>query len=145
MIKYSFSGHVDYLHIVLRLTSQPSLNAESRPLVWGQRVASLAKNFQNPTISLPTLSQRLPTYEIMSEPKMDENTDGSAFDNFFESLGEKTEHLMHKDLAVESKPSININNSKEPTTQTISTDTGNDQRVVDEIESLCMNCHENVC
>lgn len=72
------------------------------------------------------------------EPK----ADGAAFDDFFESLGKKAEHLT-----IEER-----NDKKDPATNgTASLDTApkdeedeNESKIVDEIESLCMNCHENV-
>jgi hypothetical protein len=49
--------------------------------------------------------------------KRKEMADGAAFDDHFESIGKKANHL---------------------------TESEDDQRVVDEIESLCMNCREDV-
>jgi zinc finger protein len=76
----------------------------------------------------------------MTNPTGDDpKPDGAAFDDFFESLGKKAEQLT-----------INGQNgdpeSLAATSGTV-TDTHNedDQKVVDEIESLCMNCHANVC
>lgn len=60
--------------------------------------------------------------------------DGAAFDDFFESLGKKAQNLTvneqngHKEDAA--------NGGAELTDE-------DGQKVVDEIESLCMNCHEN--
>lgn len=75
----------------------------------------------------------------MTNPTGDSpNPDGAAFDDFFESLGKKAEQLT-----------INGQNgnpeSLAATSGTV-TDTPDedDQKVVDEIESLCMNCHANV-
>jgi zinc finger protein len=62
--------------------------------------------------------------------KEDPKPDGAAFDDFFESIGKKTENLTVKDEPTDgAAPKLNDEE---------------DQRVVDEIESLCMNCHENV-
>jgi len=58
-----------------------------------------------------------------------ENTSAPATLSAFESLGQKAAEL-----------SINDNNQ----TALPTLDDGEDQKVVDEIESLCMNCHENV-
>jgi zinc finger protein len=76
----------------------------------------------------------------MSNPTQeDPRPDGAAFDDFFESLGKKAENL-----------SINDQNGKHEsalaTNGTVAAKPGEkeDQRVVDEIESLCMNCRENV-
>jgi hypothetical protein len=53
--------------------------------------------------------------------KRKEMADGAAFDDHFESIGKKANHLT-----------------------TGETESEDDQRVVDEIESLCMNCREDV-
>ena len=64
----------------------------------------------------------------------DPKSDGAAFDDFFESLGKKAEDLN----IAEQKPDSNGTASQaEPEEE-------EKQKVVDEIESLCMNCHENV-
>jgi zinc finger protein len=53
---------------------------------------------------------------------------GALFDDYFESLGKKAQTL--------STPAANgTNGAVEPE---------EDGKVVDEIESLCMNCHKNV-
>jgi zinc finger protein len=62
--------------------------------------------------------------------------DGAAFDDFFESLGKKAEHLTSGDGKQMS--SVALNGS------VVKPEKEDDQRVVDEIESLCMNCHKNV-
>ncbi|ESZ96723.1 putative Zinc finger protein ZPR1 [Sclerotinia borealis F-4128] len=56
--------------------------------------------------------------------------DGAVFDDYFESLGKKAQNL-----------STNDQKNDVATDGTLESD--EDQRVVDEIESLCMNCHEN--
>jgi hypothetical protein len=61
----------------------------------------------------------------------DPKPDGAAFDEYFESLGKKAERLT-----------INEQNEKLPNAKL--EPANEDQRVVDEVESLCMNCHENV-
>lgn len=66
-----------------------------------------------------------------AEPK----ADGAAFDDFFESLGKKAENLTINEQNAEMKEG--------ESNGALLTD-DDDQRVVDEIESLCMNCHENV-
>ena len=53
-----------------------------------------------------------------TEPKVD----GKAFDDFFDSIGNRAQKVEEKKDEEEE----------------------DDQRVVDEIESLCMNCHANV-
>lgn len=76
------------------------------------------------------------THDTTAEIKnMDTSTtepkpDGAAFDTFFESIGKKTENLTAKEQGNENGA------AGEPA--------DNDGKVVDEIESLCMNCHENV-
>jgi zinc finger protein len=64
----------------------------------------------------------------------DPKPDGAAFDDYFESLGKKAEDLR-------------INEQKAATNGTASQgkpEEEEEQKVVDEIESLCMNCRENV-
>lgn len=63
----------------------------------------------------------------MATPKENDKADGAVFDDFFESLGKKAEGLSITDDA-------NANTEED----------ADEQKVVDEIESLCMNCHENV-
>lgn len=63
--------------------------------------------------------------------------DGAAFDDFFESLGKKAEHL-----------SVNDKANGEPAAKDefeATEDDDGEPKIVDEIESLCMNCHANVC
>ena len=81
----------------------------------------------------------------MSDLKKDDKPDGAAFDDFFENLGKKAEQLALSDKAVKPSKSDDTVNGEESTTETTSaTDDVDEQKVVDEIESLCMNCHENV-
>lgn len=65
--------------------------------------------------------------------------DGVAFDTFFDSIGKKAEDLSINGQNGEKDPAIN---GAESTPDKAEDD---EPRVVDEIESLCMNCHENVC
>jgi len=67
----------------------------------------------------------------MSNPQEDPKPDGAAFDDFFESIGKKTQNLAINEQATTDGSLPKLNEEE-------------DQRVVDEIESLCMNCHENV-
>jgi zinc finger protein len=81
----------------------------------------------------------------MSDIKKDDKPDGTAFDNFFENLGKKAEQLTIKDPAEKSTVPRATVNGEQPTTETVSaTEDADEPKVVDEIESLCMNCHENV-
>jgi len=81
----------------------------------------------------------------MSDIKRDDKPDGTSFDNFFENLGKKAEQLTIKDLAEKSTAPRATVNGEQPTTETVSaTEDANEPKVVDEIESLCMNCYENV-
>lgn len=66
----------------------------------------------------------------MSAQDNDPKPDGKAFDDFFDSIGSKAEQVDSKN-----------NNA---TTAITGGEQEDDQRVVDEIESLCMNCHANV-
>ena len=68
------------------------------------------------------------------EPK----ADGAAFDDFFESLGKKAEHLTINEQNGHQKSPVDLDGSvAQPESE-------EDQKIVDEIESLCMNCRENV-
>jgi hypothetical protein len=74
---------------------------------------------------------------MAAPPKGDPKRDGAAFDEFFESIGKKAEKLTINDQSKKS-PYANGEAPEQP-------DQGEeDQKVVEEIESLCMNCHENV-
>lgn len=68
----------------------------------------------------------------MSNTTQDPKPDGAAFDDYFESLQKKADTLT-TDASKASESGANG-----------AADDDEEQRVVDEIESLCMNCHENV-
>ncbi|KAF4630519.1 hypothetical protein G7Y89_g7619 [Cudoniella acicularis] len=75
---------------------------------------------------------------IQEDPK----PDGKAFDDFFESLGKKAENLTIHEK--EGKPVTNgVESTSAEGTATEKPEEEEDQKVVDEIESLCMNCHAN--
>lgn len=81
----------------------------------------------------------------MTETNRDIKHNGAAINDFFESLGKKAEHLTTSDPA--STPEIKVSNPNShdsPADNATLTGEADEQRVVDEIESLCMNCHENV-
>jgi zinc finger protein len=59
--------------------------------------------------------------------------DGAAFDEFFDSIGKKVENTDKQNGTF---------SGAEP--QGTVTEVEDEPKVVDEIESLCMNCHENV-
>lgn len=81
----------------------------------------------------------------MSDLKRHDKPDGAAFDGLFEDLRKKAEQLTLNDKAVKPTQSGATLNGEESTTETTSaTDDVHEQKLVDEIESLCMNCHENV-
>lgn len=63
---------------------------------------------------------------ISNEPAV--GTDGKAFDDFFESIGKQAAKTGGDNSTDNAPASL----------------TDDEPRVVDEIESLCMNCHENV-
>ncbi|KAG9239189.1 ZPR1 zinc-finger domain-containing protein [Amylocarpus encephaloides] len=73
---------------------------------------------------------------MADHPQEDPKPDGAAFDRFFDSIGNKAENLTpnrNNDIpSSESNPSAV--EAKVPEEE---------QKVVDEIESLCMNCREN--
>jgi zinc finger protein len=67
--------------------------------------------------------------DTTNEPKQD----GAAFDDYFESIQKKAETLS-------ADPATATETGANGATE----DDSDEPRVVDEIESLCMNCHENV-
>jgi zinc finger protein len=70
----------------------------------------------------------------------DPKPDGAAFDDFFDSIGKKAENLNLTDQTGKKDSATPNSDSK-----TLESTTEDDEpKVVDEIESLCMNCRENV-
>lgn len=74
----------------------------------------------------------------MSTTKDESKAGGAAFDDYFESLGKKAESLSISKPEGD-KAGVNADDSKDA-----ANDDDDDARVVDEIESLCMNCQANV-
>lgn len=70
----------------------------------------------------------------MASTQEEPKPDGAAFDDFFESIGKKAENLT-----IDEK-----NGKSEVATGVESTVDSDEPQIVDEIESLCMNCRENV-
>lgn len=68
------------------------------------------------------------------EPK----PDGAAFDDFFDSIGNKAENLT----IGEQKSADSTNGTA--VAARVDKPEDDEPKIVDEIESLCMNCHENV-
>jgi zinc finger protein len=68
--------------------------------------------------------------------------DGAAFDQFFDSIGKKAENLT---LNEDGKPATNGTDSTSLAVASEEKPEDDEPRVVDEIESLCMNCREHVC
>jgi zinc finger protein len=81
---------------------------------------------------------------MATNSQKDPKPDGAAFDDFFESLGKKTEHLTIDEQNGKKDPATNSTASLD-TAPKEQEDDENEPKIVDEIESLCMNCHENVC
>jgi zinc finger protein len=75
---------------------------------------------------------------MSNSTQQETKANGAAFDDFFESLGKKAEHLTINEQKVVNASPVAVNGT------TAQSDEDDDQKVVDEIESLCMNCHENV-
>lgn len=75
---------------------------------------------------------------MTSPAQEDPKPDGALFDDYFESLGKKAERLNINDKNEKSPGAVNDAPTEQPEAD------NEEQRVVDEIESLCMNCHENV-
>lgn len=70
----------------------------------------------------------------------DPKPDGAAFDDFFDSIGKKAENLNITNQAGKKDSATQDSES-----QALESATEDDEpKVVDEIESLCMNCRENV-
>ncbi|TVY49942.1 Zinc finger protein [Lachnellula occidentalis] len=69
----------------------------------------------------------------------DPKPDGAAFDHFFDSIGKKAENLT---INEDGKPATNGNESTSLEAKSEEQPDEN-ERVVDEIESLCMNCQAN--
>lgn len=67
----------------------------------------------------------------MSAPDENPKPDGKAFDDFFDSIGSKAEQVDSSKVT--------------DATKAAPVEEEEEQKVVDEIESLCMNCHANVC
>jgi len=63
----------------------------------------------------------------------DSKPDGAAFDDFFDSIGKKAEDVETN----------NQNGATNGAEGTVTESNDDEPKVVDEIESLCMNCHEN--
>jgi zinc finger protein len=77
---------------------------------------------------------------MTTKSQNDSKPDGAAFDDFFDSIGMKAENLNITDQTVKKDSATQDSESKalESTTE------DDEPKVVDEIESLCMNCRENV-
>jgi hypothetical protein len=92
----------------------------------------------DPSKQHPTSFSNTTNCNIMtSSSQEDSKPDGAAFDDYFESLGKKAEDLRINEQDVKSA----TNSASAPDSAALEDDK---QKIVDEIESLCMNCHENV-
>lgn len=67
----------------------------------------------------------------MADQNKGTKPDGKAFDDFFDSIGNRAQEVQG-------------NAKRQKTEDGSAAPEEDDQRVVDEIESLCMNCHANV-
>jgi zinc finger protein len=76
---------------------------------------------------------------MTTNTQQDPKPDGAAFDDFFDSIGKKAENLTSNGQNGESAPATNGAKS------TNKPEDDGEPKIVDEIESLCMNCRENVC
>merc|ERR1712098_520642 len=76
------------------------------------------------------------TRKMASHATEDPKPDGAAFDTFFDSIGNKAENLTINDQNGTNDPASNGAESTDKPDE-------NEPKVVDEIESLCMNCQEN--
>lgn len=68
----------------------------------------------------------------MADQHKSAKADGKAFDDFFDTIGNRAQEVQGRD-------------KRQKTEDGAAPAEEDDQRVVDEIESLCMNCHANVC
>jgi hypothetical protein len=75
---------------------------------------------------------------MANPPQKEPKQDGALFDDFFESLGKKAENLNITEQNDKTATQSDAAESKDAPEEEV------EQKVVDEIESLCMNCHENV-
>jgi zinc finger protein len=73
----------------------------------------------------------------------DPKPDGAAFDDFFDSIGKKAENLTIDEQNGKKDPATNGTAPLDIAAKDAEEDE-NEPKIVDEIESLCMNCHENV-
>jgi zinc finger protein len=80
---------------------------------------------------------------MATNSKEEPKPDGAAFDDFFDSIGKKAEHLTIDERNDKKTPATNGTTSLDTALQD-GEDEANEPKIVDEIESLCMNCHENV-
>lgn len=78
--------------------------------------------------------------KMASNPQEDPKPDGAAFDEFFDSIGKKAENLT---INEDGKPATNGTDST--SLEAVTEPEVDEPKIVDEIESLCMNCHANVC
>jgi hypothetical protein len=112
-----------------------------RRSTWGQP----SQKIFNPavTTSHPFFQEKTIHNKMTSNSQEDPKPDGAAFDDFFESLGKKAEHLTIDEQNGKNETATNGTASLDIATKDEVEDE-NEPKIVDEIESLCMNCHENV-
>jgi hypothetical protein len=107
-------------------------------------VSLLSKNIEPRRDNIPSPLLRKTTHNKMaSNSQEDKKPNGAAFDDFFESLGKKADHLTIDERNGKGKAATN-GTASENTGTTEQAEDENEPKIVDEIESLCMNCHENV-
>jgi hypothetical protein len=85
-------------------------------------------------------SERPAHNNMATNSQDDPKPDGAAFDDFFDSIGKKAENLKLTDQTgkKDSATQDSVSKTFESTTE------DDEPKVVDEIESLCMNCRESV-
>jgi zinc finger protein len=83
------------------------------------------------------------TTKMATNSQEDPKPDGAAFDDFFDSIGKKAEHLTIDERNGKKDPATNGTAPLDTAAKDAEEDE-NEPKIVDEIESLCMNCHENV-
>jgi hypothetical protein len=115
-----------------------------QPCPTGWIISLIAKNLwlypSNSNIPHFIPSERPAHNNMATNSQDDPKPDGAAFDDFFDSIGKKAENLNlidqtgKKDFATQDSVSKTLESTTED----------DEPKVVDEIESLCMNCRESV-
>jgi len=96
------------------------------------------ENYFDPATTTHFNLQISPEHKMTTNTQQDPKPDGAAFDDFFDSIGKKAENLTINGQNGESTPATYGAES------TDKLEDDGEPKIVDENESLCMNCRENV-